>query len=92
MRYHGAVAALLHGLAAVLLDYSPKMASLAAEGGRWAPLLNPSELQPDRLVRASRAALEVTDRAEIARESLRSRLVENDRALENLIPEQSAPC
>ncbi|MCY3539378.1 MAG: hypothetical protein F4Y75_04675 [Acidimicrobiia bacterium] len=92
MRYHGAVAALLYGRAAVLLDYSPKMASLAAEGGRWAPLLNPSDLQTDRLVRACQAALEVTGRAGIARESLRSRLTENDRALEELITEKSAKC
>lgn len=82
MRYHGAIAALLHGRPAVLLDYSPKMGSLAAEGGRWAPLVDPSQTQPDRMVRAVEAALAVEDRVTKARESLRRRLVENDRALD----------
>ncbi|MDE0169358.1 MAG: polysaccharide pyruvyl transferase family protein [bacterium] len=82
MRYHGAIAALLHGRPAVLLDYSPKMASLAAEGGRWAPLLNPLEPEPDRMVRAAEAALGVTSRAIEVRGALRYRLAENDRALD----------
>lgn len=34
MRYHGAVAALMHGKPTVTLNYSPKMVSLAAEGHR----------------------------------------------------------
>ena len=82
MRYHGAIAALLHGRPAVLLDYSPKMASLAAEGGRWAPLLNPLEPEPDRMVRAAEAAVAVTSRASEVRGILRDRLAENDRALD----------
>ena len=86
MRYHGAIAALLHGRAAVLLDYSPKMASLAAEGGQWAPLITEPDTEPDRLVRASRSALGVASRAGTAREALRARLGENDRALDELIP------
>ena len=85
MRYHGAIAALLHGRAAVLLDYSPKMASLAAEGGQWAPLITEPDTEPDRLVRASRSALGVATRAATAREVLRVRLAENDRALDELI-------
>ena len=86
MRYHGAIAALIHARAAVLLDYSPKMASLAAEGGQWAPLITETDTEPDRLVRASRSALGVVSRAETAREALRARLAENDRALDELIP------
>ncbi len=84
MRYHGAVAALLHGRSAVLLDYSPKMGSLAAEGGRWAPLVNPLQAEPDRMVRAAESALAVTERVAETRELLKSRLIENDRALEML--------
>lgn len=82
MRYHGAIAALLYGRPAVLLDYSPKMGSLAAEGGRWAPLVSPLESEPDRMVRAAEAALAVASRSAEARDLLRSRLVENDRALD----------
>ena len=82
MRYHGAIAALLHGRPAVLLDYSPKMGSLAAEGGRWAPLVSPLHSEPDRMVRAAEAALGVEERVVEARELLRNRLVENDRALD----------
>ena len=85
MRYHGAIAALVHGRAAVLLDYSPKMVSLAAEGGQWAPLLTELDPEPDRMVRAAQAALDVADRAAMARDSLRARLVENDRALDGLL-------
>ena len=83
MRYHGAIAALLHGRPAVLLDYSPKMASLAAEGGRWAPL-TPVQSEPDRLVRAAEAATAVASRATEVRGILRSRLAENDRAMDEV--------
>ena len=82
MRYHGAIAALLHGRPAVLLDYSPKMGALAGEGGRWAPLVNPYQTDADRMVRAAEAALAVAARSAEARDALRSRLVENDRALD----------
>ena len=82
MRYHGAIAALLHGRPAILLDYSPKMASLAAEGGRWAPLVTPFEPEPDRLVRAAEAAIAVTPRSAEVLDILRARLAENDRALD----------
>lgn len=84
MRYHGAIASLLHGRPAVLLDYSPKMASLAAEGRRWAPLLNPLEPDPDRMVRAAEAAIAVRSRATEVRAILQGRLAENDRALDAL--------
>ncbi len=82
MRYHGAIGALLHERPAVLLDYSPKMAALAAEGGRWAPLLTGLQPEPDRLIRAAEAALAVGSRAAEVREILRARLFENDRALD----------
>ena len=85
MRYHGAIAALLHGRPAILLDYSPKMASLAAEGGRWAPLVTPERPAPDRMVRAAQTALAVASRSGEAREALRRRLVENDRALDEVL-------
>ncbi len=85
MRYHGAIAALLHGRPAVLLDYSPKMSSLAAEGGRWAPLVTSLQPEPDRLVRAAEAAIGVAARASEVRELLRERLSENDRALDIVI-------
>ena len=85
MRYHGAIAALLHGRPAVLLDYSPKMSSLAAEGGRWAPLVTSLQPEPDRLVRAAEAAIGVAPRASEVRELLRERLSENDRALDIVI-------
>ena len=85
MRYDGTIAALLHGRAGVLLDYSPKMASLAAEGGQWAPLITEPYTEPDRMVRGSRSALDVASRAGTAREALRARLAENDRALDEPI-------
>ena len=84
MRYHGAMAALLHERPAVLLDYSPKMASLAAEGGGWAPLVDPGRLEADQLVRAASAALDSGGRACEARAALRSRLAVNDSALDAL--------
>ena len=82
MRYHGAIAALLHGRPAILLDYSPKMASLAAEGGRWAPLVTSLQPEPDRMVRAAEAAIGVASRSAEVRGILRDRLAENDRALD----------
>lgn len=82
MRYHGAIAALLHGRPAVLLDYSPKMASLASEGGGWAPLASPLLSDPDSLVKAVERALAGRKRAAEVRGMLRERLAENDRALD----------
>lgn len=82
MRYHGAIAALLYGRPAVLLDYSPKMASLAAEGGGWAPLASPLLSEPDSLAAAAERALAGRERAAEVRDMLRERLAENDRALD----------
>ena len=84
MRYHGAMAALLHGRPAVLLDYSPKMASLAAEGGNWAALVDPARLEADALVRAASEAMDGPDRTPEALAALRSRLAVNDAALDAL--------
>lgn len=84
MRYHGAVAALLADRPAVLIDYSPKMRSLAAEGGGWAPLLDYRELAPDRLRTAAEEAMKRPERVAAAREEAQSRLEINRRALEEL--------
>ena len=84
MRYHGAVAALLTDRPAVLIDYSPKMRSLAAEGGGWAPLLDYRGLSPDRLRMAVGEAMARPERVAAAREEAQSRLEINRRALEEL--------
>ena len=85
MRYHGAVAALLHGRPAVLLDSSPKMASLAGEGHQWAPLLDLHQLEAPELATAVSGALDAPGRAPEARADLRARLAANDDALDGLI-------
>ena len=85
MRYHGAIAALLHGRPAVLLDSSPKMASLAGEGRQWAPLLDLDQLEFPELSTAVSDALNAPGRAPEARAELRARLTANDGALEGLI-------
>ena len=84
MRYHGAVAALLHGRPAVLLDSSPKMASLAGEAGGWARLLDPGRLEGAELAAAVSDALAASNRAPEARDELRARLAANDDALDAL--------
>lgn len=85
MRYHGAVAALLHGRSAILLDSSPKMGSLAGEGHQWAPLLDPGRLAGLELAAAASEALNASSRASQARAALRARLSVNDAALDELI-------
>ena len=84
MRYHGAVAALLHSRPAVLLNSSPKLASLANEGGRWAQLLDPGQLEEPRLGTAVSDALASDNRAPDALAALRTRLAANDTALDEL--------
>ena len=84
MRYHGAIAALLHGRPTVLLDSSPKMAALAAEGGGWAPLLDPGQLEAPQLATAVSDALAAPSRAPDARAALIQRLAANDSALDRL--------
>lgn len=88
MRYHGAVAALLHNRPAVLLNYSPKMASLRAEAGGWAPLVGIDDLEVGRLAAAAERAWSVHgDAGEKAAEALgelRGRLAVNDAALDEL--------
>ena len=85
MRYHGAVAALLHGRPAVLLDSSPKMASLAGDAGGWARVLAPDRLEGSELAAAVSGALDAHSRASEARAELQARLTANDGALDRLI-------
>jgi len=90
MRYHGAVAALLNGQAAVVLDYSPKMGSLAAEGGGWASLvdlapLDAGRFEPRTLIDAASEAQDKSRRTGEARGLLRERLKVNDAALDDLL-------
>ena len=84
MRYHGAVAALLHDRPAVLLNYSPKMASLGGEAGGWAPLLDPDRSEAGQLSAAVSDALAATGRVAVARAGLRDRLAANAAALDEL--------
>ncbi|MXZ69629.1 MAG: hypothetical protein F4Z17_11850 [Acidimicrobiia bacterium] len=90
MRYHGAIAALLNDQAAVLLDYSPKMRSLAAEGGGWASLvdlapLDAGRFEPQTLIGAADEAQAKSHRTAEARGLLRARLKINDTALDDLL-------
>ena len=90
MRYHGAIAALLNDQAAVVLDYSPKMGSLAAEGGGWASLvdlapLDAQRFEPRTLIDAADEALDKSHRTAEARGLLRERLKINDAALDDLV-------
>ncbi len=84
MRYHGAVAALLHGRPAVLLDSSPKMASLASEGGGWAPLVDLGQLEAPELAAAASDAMAAASRAPDVRAELIRRLAANESALDEL--------
>ena len=90
MRYHGAIAALLNDQATVLLDYSPKMRSLAAEGGGWASLvdlapLDAGDFEPRTLVGAANEAQARSHRTAEARGLLGERLKINDAALDDLL-------
>ena len=90
MRYHGAIAALLNDQAAVLLDYSPKMRSLAGEGGGWASLvdlapLDAGRFEPRTLVDAASKAQDKSHRTAEARGLLQARLKVNDASLDDLL-------
>ena len=90
MRYHGAIAALLNDQAAVVLDYSPKMTSLAAEGGGWASLvdlapLDAGRFEPRMLIDAANEAHYRSHRTAEACGLLRARLKINDDALDDLL-------
>ena len=90
MRYHGAIAALLNDQAAVVLDYSPKMGSLAAEGGGWASLvdlapLDAGRFEPRTLIDAANEAQDKSHRTAEARGLLQARLKINDAALDDLL-------
>ena len=90
MRYHGAIAALLNDQAAVVLDYSPKMRSLVAEGGGWASLvdlapLDAGRFEPRTLIDAANDAQGKSHRTAEAHGLLRARLKVNDAALDDLL-------
>lgn len=91
MRYHGAIAALLHERPAVLLDYSPKMAALATEGGGWAPTVDPGRLTAERLVTAVVGAFDASNRVAGALAALRARLAVNDAALDEMMAHSPEP-
>ena len=84
MRYHGGVSALLHNRPAVLLDYSPKMASLAGEARGWASLLGLDQLEERQIRVAVSDAPAAHDRAPDALAARRGRLAANDAALDKL--------
>lgn len=93
MRYHGAVAALMHRKPTVTLNYSPKMVSLAAEGHQtggcgWAASINPYDVTSSRLVEAASAALasSASDKIELVHNTVQNRLSHNEAALDALIP------
>ena len=85
MRYHGAIAALLHERPAVLLDYSPKMSSLAAEGPGWARVVNPHRFDSVEMVRAVSSAFDISVQAPEALAALRARLAVNRAELDALV-------
>lgn len=85
MRYHGAVAALLHNRPSILLGYSPKMASLAAEGRGWAPVLSPRHITVEQITAAVTEAFSSAARMPETLARLRTRLTENDVALDALV-------
>ncbi len=90
MRYHGAVAALLNDQPAVVLDYSPKMESLAAEGGGWASLvdlapLDAGRFEPRTLIDAANEAQDRSHLTAEARGVLQDRLKVNYAALDDLL-------
>ena len=84
MRYHGGVSALLHNRPAVLLDYSPKMASPVGEAGGRASLLGLDQLEERQIRVAVSDAPAAHDRAPDALAALRGRLAANDAALDKL--------
>ncbi len=93
MRYHGAVGALLHGRPAVLLDYSPKMGSLAAEGHGWAPTVDPNRLTAATLAAVATDAMgRGESRIAEALAALRARLHHNENALDLLVDAAAARC
>lgn len=96
MRYHGAITALLHDRPAVLLNYSPKMASLAAEGsanGSWAPTVDVNRITAQQLVTAIPEAFKAQASGQVAAAlvALRARLKHNNEALDAAISQTANP-
>lgn len=85
MRYHGALAALLHGRPAVLVDYSPKMADLSADLGGSMPALPVGVPEPRVAVLAMETALSRADELPEHLERLVAREAGNAAAIEALV-------
>lgn len=84
MRYHGAIAALLASRPAVLLDYSQKMANLAAEAEPGFGLVGVAPGQMDALSTAASGALDHAREMPASLAALQEREGENRRMLERL--------
>ena len=85
MRYHGGIAATLAGRPVVLIDYAPKVTSLAAELGAGAQLL---AWEPEQLARLPGALAAVRGRdADVvaARDALRRRQAPHRAAISRLL-------
>ena len=85
MRYHGALAALIHGRPAVLVDYSPKMADLAADLDGAMPALPVGVPDAGLAVQAMDRAVSRADDLPEHLERLVARESENAAALERLV-------
>jgi len=83
MRYHGAIAALLHGRPCVMLDYSPKMADLADESHDGVSLA-PLDAEPRHVVAAFDAVIGRVDARADALEDLRRRAAANREVVRKL--------
>ncbi len=83
MRYHGAIAALLHGRPCVMLDYSPKMADLASETHGGVSLV-PLDAEPHHIVAGFNAVIERVDARSNALEDLRRRASANSEVIRQL--------
>jgi polysaccharide pyruvyl transferase CsaB len=85
MRYHGGIAALLGGRPAVLLSYSDKVASLAAEVGPGFAGLAWDEEAVRGLTEHVRKVGDRSDEVTAARERLRAREAVNDEVVDDLL-------
>ena len=90
MRYHAGIAALLGGRPAVLIGYSPKVASLAADVPRGMAPLRWGPAAPVALADALVSIVGVTEPVIEARERLRARELGNDRVIDRLLEAATA--
>lgn len=84
MRYHGAVAALLHGRPAIVLDYSPKMGDLVAES-RGGLALAPLDVDAAGVLGHAERIIPRADQRAAALAALRSRADRNAGVVETLL-------